>query len=165
MTKNDSAKHDCESVDAKLAECEKLRDEYLDGWKRAKADLVNFKREEVERFASVVKFGNEALLKDLLIVLDSFELGIAAQGDADPGKHGMRLIESQLLDILKRQGLERIGVSPGDAFDPAKHEAVGEVSSDGPPGTIVEEVSRGYSLSGKVVRASRVTVSKQKENT
>lgn len=146
-----------------LAECEKLRDEYLDGWKRAKADLVNYKKEEMERFAAVVKFGNEALVKELLIILDSFDLGIAALEDTNPAKHGMRLIESQLLEILKRQGVERITASPGEQFDPSKHEAVGEVPSESPPGAIVEEVGRGYVVSGKVIRASRVIISKGHE--
>jgi molecular chaperone GrpE len=143
-----------------LTECERLRDEYLDGWKRAKADLANYKKEEMERFAAVIKFGNEALVKELLIVLDSFDLGIAALEDANPAKHGMRLIESQLLEILKRQGVERITASPGEQFDPSKHEAVGEAPSESPPGAIVEEVGRGYVISGKVIRASRVIISK-----
>jgi molecular chaperone GrpE len=71
------------------------------------------------------------------------------------------MIQGQFLEILKRQGMEPIGVSPGEPFDPSRHEAVGEAAGDGPPGMVVEEVGKGYRLNGKVVRATKVIISKE----
>jgi len=50
-----------------LAKCQKEKDEYLDGWKRAKADLINYKKDEAQRFENIVKFANESLIRDLII--------------------------------------------------------------------------------------------------
>jgi molecular chaperone GrpE len=70
------------------------------------------------------------------------------------------LIRTQLEDILKRYGLERIMVSVGQEFDPSVHDAIVTVETQQPPGTIIEEVERGYMLNGKLIRAARVKVSK-----
>jgi molecular chaperone GrpE len=144
--------------DSGPTEVEKQRDEYLDGWKRAKADLQNFKKSETERFTSIVKFANETFIAELLSILDSFDLGLAALADGDPAKQGMRLIRGQLEEALKRQGLERISALPGESFDPARHEAVGEMPGQHPPNTVAKEVSAGYSLHGKVIRAAKILI-------
>lgn len=149
-----------EELEAALAACEKLRDEYLNGWKRAKADFENYKKDEQARFATLARFANEAVLADLLHVLDSFDLGLATVDESDPARRGMELIKSQLEDAMRRHGVERVGVKPGDVFDPARHEAVGEIASGVPPGAIAEEVSAGYFLHGKLIRPARVKVSK-----
>ena len=86
--------------------------------------------------------------------------GITVLKEDDPGRKGLELIRHQLEDLMKKYGLERISVSVGDKFDPSRHEAVAEVSAEGPPGMIVEEAERGYALNGKVVRPARVKISK-----
>jgi len=149
-----------EELEAALAACEKLRDEYLDGWKRAKADFENYRKEERARAEAVVKFANEVLIMDCLHVLDSFDLGLATVSDGDHARKGMELIRGQLEEVLRRYGVERIKVKPGDAFDPVRHEGVGEVVSGVPPATVAEEVSAGYLLHGKLVRPARVKLSK-----
>lgn len=135
------------------------REEYLDGWKRAKADLINYKKDEAKRFESVLKFANEQIIRDVLVVLDSFDLAIASLGDSKEEK-GVFLIRTQLEDILKRYGLERVMVSVGQPFDPSLHEAIATVETQQPSGTIIEEVERGYMLHGKLIRPARVKVSK-----
>ncbi len=149
-----------EELQIKLEAVERERAEYLDGWKRAKADLINYKKEEAERFQGMVRFGNEAIVYDLLGTLDSFDIGLTVLKEDDPARKGMELIRSQLQDTLRRYGLETIGLSPGDAFDPARAEAVGEEPSTHPPGTVSSVVGRGYVLNGKVVRPARVKISK-----
>ncbi len=62
--------------------------------------------------------------------------------------------------VLKKNGLERIKVSPGDTFDTSRHESVGEIESDQNKGTIAQEIEAGYLLNGKVVRPARVKISK-----
>jgi molecular chaperone GrpE len=146
-----------------LSELETLKkqsEEYLDGWKRAKADFINYRKEETKRLDAILKFSNEMMIKDLINVLDSFDLAIQALGGESKMEKGVYLIKAQLEDVLKKYGLERIMVSVGQKFDPALHEAMASVESDKPSGTIVDEVERGYMLSGKLVRAARVKVAK-----
>ena len=149
-----------------LAKCQKERDEYLDGWKRAKADLINHKKDEGKRFEMTIKFANESLVKELINVLDSFDLALISletpkeSEKSDFIMKGLYLIRQQLEDVLKQQGLERIIVSVGQPFDPALQEAIANIESDKPSGTIIEEVERGYLLNGKLVRPARVKVAK-----
>ena len=136
-------------------------EEYLNGWKRAQADLTNSRNEENKRLAEFAKFALESLMKDLITVLDSFSLASAAIAETDTARKGMRIIQSQLEDALKKYGLEKIMVTEGDVFDPAKHEAMALVDGNGkPPETVAEELEKGYSLNGKVLKPARVTVTK-----
>ena len=144
----------------KLAECEKLRDEYLDGWRRTKADFINYKKDETERFAALVKFSNESLVLELLNVLDSFDLGLTILKNNEPAQKGMFLIKNQLEDLLKKYGLEKISVTIGQPFEPTKHEAVAEIESEQKVGTIAEEIEKGYTLNGKIIRQTRVKIAK-----
>ncbi len=142
----------------KLELCRKEADEYLNGWRRAKADLINYKKEELTRSEIVIKFSNESLLKDLLTVMDSFDLASASENNL-AGDKGFALIKSQFENILKRNGLVPIKAL-GEKFNPEFHEAVAEESSDKPAGIIIEEITRGWKLHEKVLRASQVKISK-----
>ena len=157
----DKEKKQEEALD-ELSKCRKEYDEYLDGWKRVKADLINYKKDEAKRFEAIVKFSNEALIKELINVLDSFDLALVALEVEEDKKtqKGLYLIRQQLEDILRQNGLERIIVSVGQSFDPALQEAVATIELDKPSGTIIEEVERGYLLNGKLIRPARVKVSK-----
>lgn len=157
--KQDKIKDD--ELQKKLEACEKERGEYLDGWKRAKADFINYQKEEAKRIEEILKFGNEALIKELLPVLDSFELSFTMSDVDDKTKKGMEIIYSQLKDILNKHGLESIKAL-GEKFDPGIHESLAEVESDKETGTVVEELSRGWKLNGKVIRPARVKISKQR---
>ncbi|MDP3052844.1 MAG: nucleotide exchange factor GrpE [bacterium] len=149
-----------EKTEDELSKCQKEKDEYLDGWKRAKAELINYKKDEAKRFEIVIKLANEGLIKELLLVLDSFDLGLASSEKEGSAQKGMYLIRSQLKDILKSYGLEEIETSPGEKFDINIHEAVAEIESDQPSGTVIEEVEKGYLLNGRVIRPVRVRISK-----
>ncbi len=143
-----------------LTKCQKERDEYLDGWKRAKADLLNYKKDEARRFEMTLKFANESMIHELISVLDSFDLALITLEKEDKAEKGMYLIKSQLEDILKQYGLEHLIISTGQKFDPALHEAIAEIESDKPSGTIIEEVERGYMMNGKLIRPARVKMAK-----
>jgi molecular chaperone GrpE len=146
----------------KLAAAEKERDEYLAGWQRSKADFVNYKKEEMAHLQEVAQYGSVDLIKDLITVLDNFDLGLRALEKSGPVEKGVYLIRSQIEDILKKRGLEKVNVLPGAPFDPGIAEAMTEVESDHPPGSIVEEIEPGYKLHGKVLRPARVIVAKHK---
>src|SRR5271170_4614274 len=147
-------------LEAKLADAEKQRDEYLAGWQRTKADFINYKKEEMKHMEDVARYGNENLIKDLISVLDNFDLGLRTLEKAGPVERGIYLIRAQIEDILKKRGLEKVSVKAGDEFDPMIAEAMAEVPSDRPPGVIVEEVEPGYRLHDKILRAARVIISK-----
>ena len=143
-----------------LKQCETEKREYLDGWQRAKADLINYKKDEAKRFENLVRFAAEGVIAEVVQVLDSFDLALEHPMPKDL-ERGIILIRSQLEDILRRRGLEVLQ-SKGQHFDPAVHEAVGEVETDGEEGLVAEELQRGYLLSGKVLRPARVKISKRK---
>lgn len=138
----------------------KERDEYLDGWQRARAELINYKKDEAKRFEIFRNFANEMIIRDLITILDSFDLAIAALEKEGKAEKGMYLIKSQIEDALKNYGLEKLIVSVGQVFDPALHEAVATIESDKLSNTIIEEVERGYTLRGKLIRPARVKVAK-----
>ena len=140
---------------------EKLLEEYLNGWKRAKADLINYKKDEAKRFEDVVKFGNELLIYDLITTLDAFNLAIASLEKTNETDKGIYMIKSQLEDALKRHGLERLAVSVGQQFDPTLHESISEIEDQSvKSGQIVEEVEAGYTLNGKLIRPARVKIAR-----
>lgn len=153
-----------ESAEAALpsddGQLQKERDEYLDGWQRARAELANHKREESKRFDEIMKFANNALIRELIMVIDNFELAIMSMERQGEVEKGIYLIKAQLEDILKQQGLEKMIVTIGQQFDPSVHEAVVSVDSELASGSIVEEIERGYYLHGKLIRPSRVKVAK-----
>ena len=98
------------------------------------------------------------MIAEAVQVLDSFDLALAYEMPKEV-ERGIVLIRSQLEDILRRRGLEVIQAR-GERFDPAYHESVGEVGSEGEPGMVAEELQRGYLLGGRVLRPARVKVSK-----
>ncbi len=151
--------------DEKLTACEKQRDEYLAGWQRAKADFINYKKDEARRFDDLIRFANEDILEELIGVLDSFDLGLVALEKAGPVERGVYMIHSKLDDVMKQRGLERLPVKAGDKFDPSLSEAIVEIESEQPAGTILEIIESGYKLHDKILRPERVKVSKDRQVT
>ncbi len=143
--------------DAKLKKCEAERDEYLNGWKRAKADLINYKKEELTRLERFIQLSNEEILKQVIEVIDSFDLALRGKGGDE--EKGMRIIQGQLEAMLRRNSVEPIRAF-GEVFNPGLHEAIEEVASEKPQGVILEEVSRGWKWRDRVIRPSRVKISK-----
>jgi molecular chaperone GrpE len=147
-----------------LAAAEKARDEYLAGWQRAKADFINYKQDERKHFDDAVRYGIEGIVRDMIGVLDSFDLAMRAIEKTDKAEKGLYLIKLQIEDILKKRGVLKIPVKLGDPFDPVTMEAMSEIESEQPPGTVAEEIEPGYRLYDKILRASRVIVNKGKSN-
>lgn len=150
----------------KLKEAIEKRDEYLAGWQRSKADFINGRKEEEERRQEIIRFSEAEIIKDFLPVLDSFETAFNAENwkklDKD-WQMGVKSIYNQLLDALKKNGIEEIN-SKNNLFDPREHEAVGEIEVDDKikDGFILEESRKGYKMDGKVIRAAQVLVGKIK---
>jgi molecular chaperone GrpE len=133
---------------------------------RARADLQNAqKRHAIER-SQAIRYANAEVMKSLLGVLDDFERSLEAaqtSSNLEAVVDGVRLVYENLTKALRDHGLEPIPALH-EPFDPEVHEALlQERSQDYPPGTVVQEVARGYRLRDRVVRPSKVIVSKKPE--
>jgi len=135
------------------------REEYLAGWQRARADYLNFQKEERGRFEEFRKIGLRDFVVDLIVVLDSFDAAQQSLKDEGLVKE-LRRIEDQMRSILKRYGVEENSVAVDISPDPAFHEAIDVVEVDKPSGTIVEVMQKGYTLHGNVIRTTKVKVAK-----
>ena len=144
----------------RLKKCEKERDEYLLGWKRARADFINYKKEEAEQFENRIRRSEESLVQESILILDSFDLCVFSSKNDAVEKEGVKLIQNQLYDSLRKNGLERIEVKPGEKFDPNFHEAIERVESKQVSDTIIKEIKKGYFFKGKILRPSKVKISK-----
>lgn len=128
------------------------RDEYLDSLRRLQAEFENYRKAVAKRESDARARANNALVAELLPVLDACD-GAVANGADDVAP-----VRTALLDALVKQGLERL--EPTDApFDPEQHEAVMHEPGDGEGGPVVAEVLRvGYGWKGNVVRPAMVRV-------
>lgn len=146
----------------KLAACEKEKQEHLDGWQRARADFLNYKRRSEDESGQKAAQGVAKYVETLLPLLDSFALATkgAAWDTADANfKRGFEMIRSQLDTILK--DLKVVTIDPkGAAFDPRYHEAIMEqpVADAAEHNIILETVQPGYQIGDTVIRAARVIV-------
>lgn len=152
-----------EELKKKLEECEKLKEEYLAGWQRARADLLNYKKEELERIGELIKYADVGLILKILPILDNFEIAEKKLPESlknNENVKGILQIKNQIQDFLKNQGVEEIK-SVGEKFDPNLHEVFEEVEiKDKEPGIIVEEIQKGYKINGRLLRPAKVKVSK-----
>lgn len=167
MDKTPAAKEDNRENDA-LARLKAEKEKYLADWQKARAELINYKNEEEARLREVIKFANERLAKELIAVLDSFDLAIQSlenSGDKETKTKylkGIALIKNQLDDLMKKEGLEEIEVKKGELPDLSRHEIISEVkTSEIQPGKIAEIFQKGYLFNGKIIRPVRVVVAKQ----
>jgi molecular chaperone GrpE len=139
------------------------RDEYLDQLQRSRAEFANFQKRSRAQVEIDRQYAAGALATDLLGVLDNFERAIEAakaSGDASI-VNGLDLVYKQLLSTLAKHGVEPIEAE-GQPFDPSLHEAIlHQASADAPEGTVLADYGRGYRLRDRVLRPSKVSVSKK----
>lgn len=155
---------DAMAVDAPPEETPEARIERLENAVlRAKADYQNLSRRLTAERQEAVRYANADLMRSITGVLDDFDRAIAAaEGEAESGfVQGVRLVRENLLKALSDHGLAAIE-AVGKPFDPAQHEALmQQPSNEHAPGTVLEEVSRGYSLRDRVIRPSKVIVASE----
>lgn len=128
---------------------------------RLNAEYANFRRRTAEEKATIGLYANEKAFNELIPVIDNMERALEACDDKEsPLFVGVDMVYKQLLDALKKSGLERIDAEPGQDFDPNLHMAVMQEASDEyEPGKILMVLQKGYKLDKKVLRASMVKVS------
>src|SRR3989338_5330096 len=149
-------------VQKDLDELKTKCEEYLNGWKRERADFLNYKKDEMERISQLVKYANEELILKIITILDNFYLAEKHIPENNEFKDGFTQIKKQLYDFLSKEGIEAIKTI-GEKFDPNTMEAVEEIvvsPTYNNPGTVANEVQRGYTMHGKVIRPAKVRVTK-----
>jgi molecular chaperone GrpE len=125
------------------------------------------KRADRER-DDLKKFAAERVLKEFLTIHDNLgrALGHSVTAEGDALREGVDMILGQLSSALRRCGVEPVASNPGDLFDPAIHEAVGqEWSEEHDPGTVLAEMGSGFLLNGRLLRAAMVVVSRGRKPT
>ncbi len=162
-----SAGNGTDSLSDTSAELEALQKELL--YQRAEFD--NSKKRLIREQEQSIKFANEKLIREILTVVDHLERGVqhgkelGEKGQTTPKDFvtfvsGMEMTQRELAQLLSRFGVELIG-SSGEAFDPAKHEAISQI--DAPPekqGTVLQVLQKGCLLNGRLLQPARVVVAK-----
>lgn len=140
------------------AKVDSLEDSLL----RARAENQNILRRATTERNEAVRYANAELLRTLIPVLEDFDRAFEAAGGTDQSiLEGTRLVHANLMKALRDFGLESIEVVPGDRFDPNLHEALMHQPSDRvEPGSVLEQVTKGYRLRDRVLRPARVVVAK-----
>lgn len=150
-----------ENLKLEIENLKKQSGEYLDGWKRAKADYLNLKKEMELQNKEIKDWLLKIMLLPVLTIVDNLEKAFSKVPDDlknDQWVKGIEGIKKQLDDYIKSQGVEPI-IASGEKFDPMKHEAVESVDG-GESGKVAEELSKGYLINGEVLRPAKVKVYK-----
>lgn len=149
-----------EELQKKAEEASKNYDLYL----RSLAEVENMRKRTQRDKDEYIKYAHVAIIKKLLPIIDDLNRGIKAASqsrDFDTLNKGVEMTAKNLQELLKNEGVEAIDCL-GKPFDPQYHEPLMvEPSSEHPENTVIEELSRGYTLHDRVIRPSLVKVSSQ----
>ena len=150
-----------------LEATKKQLEEEKDRFLRLNAEFDNFRKRTLKEREEFIKYANEKLILELIDVCESLERGLENAKNTDNKDkliEGMELIYKQFKNVLEKNGLTPIKAL-GEKFDPYKHEAMMQTLTDEcEENTILEEFTRGYMLNNRVIRYSKVRVSKKKED-
>ena len=150
----------------RLQGCEGQNKDLEDRLLRLAAEFDNYKKRTAREFGNLIKSANESLILNLLETVDGFCRAL----DSDKTKknynsfcEGIEMIYAQLWEVLSEEGLEEMK-SVGQKFDPNFHEAVGQIESEEfEEGTVAQEISKGYTLKGKMIRPAKVLVARVRQ--
>ena len=132
------------------------------------AEMDNYRKRMDREKENLVKYGNEKVLSDLLQVVDNFDRTIEMLKPDQDAKiknivTGLDMVKKQFIDTLSKHGLTPVE-SIGKDFDPNFHEALAQEYAEGAkPNQIIKEFQKGYTLNGRLVRASKVVVASDKQ--
>lgn len=145
-------------LESAQSEVLKVRDQLL----RTAADFDNFRKRTRQDVEVAQRKASERVLLEVLPVADNLERAVQAaqqSGDLNSVVEGVTMVLRFFEDAMARLGVERIK-SLGQGFDPGLHEAVQQIESDEPAGTVVSEMTPGYRLAGKLLRPAMVAVAR-----
>jgi molecular chaperone GrpE len=157
-------KGEIEKLKKELKEKDKTIEEHLSQLKYLQADFENYKKAVDREKANIVRCANDEIILKLLDIYENLERAVEAERDAKvkgPLFEGLEIVYNQMKCMLEAEGLVPIK-AVGEKLDPFKHEVImKEENKDMEEGTILEEFQRGYMLKDRVVRYSKVKVSKR----
>jgi molecular chaperone GrpE len=146
-----------------LEEKEQEVAEYKDKYLRALAESENVRKRVRQQAEESARIQREALLRDLLSIIDNLERAVAAARDGGNGKpivQGVEMVLQSMVEFLRSHGVTQLN-AVGQPFDPLFHEAVDQIeSTQHQPNTVVDEFVRGYQIGERMLRPARVAVSK-----
>lgn len=142
--------------------------DYMNRWQRAQADFANFKRRAQQDQEQLQRTLAIEAARLILPALDGFERAFITLPPSLRGYtwiSGIALVEQQLAQALTLVGIQPITVEPGQTFDPAKHEAIGEMdTAEHPAGHVAAVVQRGYHVENHVLRPALVQLARAPES-
>ena len=152
--------------EAELAEAKAKAEENWNRYLRAAAETENVRKRATRDVQNAHKFALENFGRDLLAVVDSLEMGLAAADNADA--EALREGSEATCKLLKTT-LERFGIAEvdpeGEPFDPEMHEAMSMMPAENvEPGSVAQVIQKGYALTGRLLRPARVIVAAEGEN-
>ena len=155
--------NELEKLRQDLESVRKAKDEVFDRLQRVYADYANFQKRVPKNIADGVAYEKERFLRSFLPVLDNLDRTLREARSApniETVLQGVQIIRDQMLAILKSHGVEPME-TVNEKFDPERHEALLRRSEpDKEDDIVLEEFQRGYTLSGRVIRPSRVAINK-----
>lgn len=171
----DSASPDKLTIEMLSAELRELKnhheektkefDEQKEQFLRLQAEFENFRRRSLKEKQESLKFGHQNLVKDLLSAVDNLERAVehgaqTAGAEAKGILDGVELVYREVLGALAKHAVSEIEAE-GKPFDPAVHEAMGQIPNrDVPPNTVLQVLQKGYVIHDRMLRPSRVLVSR-----
>lgn len=165
----DSAIEDAVSVspevmerDETISRLERQLAEATDRHLRLLADFENYKKNMAKQRAELLKYQGQAIVAELLTVLDTFEYALAAEGtETSSFRDGVVMIQKNFLDVLERWGIKGDS-AVGKPFDPTMHSALSTMeSSEFAPGTVAVEYKKAFFYKDKLLRPAEVVVVKE----
>jgi molecular chaperone GrpE len=133
-------------------------EDYLALAQRVQADFENYRKRVAREMAAAGERARSGLVRELLPIVDNLERALASAEEGEQHlAEGVRLVHSELIAVLERNGVEQFDPS-GERFDPAEHEAL-SMRDEGESGLVVDVVEKGYRSNGTILRPARVVVS------
>jgi molecular chaperone GrpE len=148
--------------DEKIAELQSKVNELNDKYLRLYSEFDNFRKRTAKEKLELIQSGGEDVFKSILPVIDDFERAIKSNSgisDVNAVNDGVNLIYNKLKSTLTQKGLEEMK-SAGEPFNADIHEAITNIPapSEDLKGKVVEELEKGYTLNGKIIRFAKVVI-------
>lgn len=162
-----SKKSSFKELEKKLSAAQEEAQNNYDRFLRVSAEFDNYKKRSLREITEFRKYANEALIRELLPVVDNLERAVSSSRNEEHRAkelvEGVDLTLQEILKILKRFKVEPISTL-GEQFDPGFHQAMAQEEADNqPPNTVLKEFQKGYLIHERLLRPAMVVVSKAKE--
>ena len=159
-----TTEEESESVEEQLAQARETITDYWDQMMRLRAEIENNRKRAERDIENAHKYAIKQLVENLLPIIDSMEMGLAAaaaeNATLESIREGSALTMNMFIQVLERSGLEQID-PVGEKFDPEKHQAMSMLEQEGAESnTVIEVMQKGFMLNDRLVRPAMVVVAK-----